>query len=46
MIQKMEYIHNNPCRKKWILADAPEEYQYSSASFYLNDKANKYIELF
>jgi putative transposase len=34
-IQKMEYIHNNPIQPKWKLAMLPEEYHWSSASFYL-----------
>lgn len=32
--QKLDYIHNNPCQGKWILADNPLEYKYSSATFY------------
>ena len=32
--QKLEYIHNNPCSKKWMLAKEPVEYRYSSAKFY------------
>ena len=33
--QKIEYIHNNPCVERWLLAKYPEEYRYSSARFYL-----------
>ena len=36
--QKMEYIHYNPCRPKWNLANSPEEYPWSSARFYMLDK--------
>lgn len=36
--QKMDYIHYNPCRPKWHLANTPEEYPWSSASFYYLDK--------
>ena len=32
--QKLDYIHNNPCQGKWMLADSPILYRYSSASFY------------
>ena len=32
--QKLEYIHNNPVQGKWMLADSPIDYPYSSASFY------------
>ena len=32
--EKLNYIHKNPCQKKWYLADDPEKYLYSSASNY------------
>lgn len=32
--QKLEYIHNNPCRGKWELAKSPLDYRFSSYSFY------------
>ena len=32
--QKMEYIHQNPCKPQWNLAILPEEYKWSSAAFY------------
>lgn len=32
--QKLNYIHNNPIKEKWSLAEAPEKYYYSSAAFY------------
>jgi putative transposase len=34
LIQKLEYMHNNPCQPKWKLAQAPEDYAWSSAEFY------------
>jgi REP element-mobilizing transposase RayT len=34
--QKMDYVHNNPLQDKWRLAEYPEDYRYSSASFYEN----------
>lgn len=34
IMQKMNYIHNNPVREKWKLAENPEEYYYSSAGYY------------
>ncbi|MCB9227116.1 MAG: transposase [Chitinophagales bacterium] len=37
--QKVDYIHKNPLQEKWKLAALPEDYQYSSASFYLQDKS-------
>lgn len=38
-VQKVDYIHKNPLQEKWKLAALPEDYQYSSASFYLQDKS-------
>ncbi len=35
LMQKFEYIHKNPCAPHWNLATIPEEYKWSSASFYL-----------
>src|SRR5258708_18041870 len=31
IMQKLDYIHNNPCTGKWNLADCPENYVHSSA---------------
>ena len=36
--QKLDYIHNNPLQSHWNLALTPEEYKYSSAGFYLQEK--------
>jgi len=33
--QKLNYIHDNPCRGKWNLAESPVDYAHSSARFYL-----------
>ena len=33
-LQKLDYIHHNPCQPKWNLIDVPENYSWSSASFY------------
>ncbi len=32
--QKLDYIHENPCKEKWGLAEQPTDYFYSSARFY------------
>ncbi|MCY7422540.1 MAG: transposase, partial [Chitinophagaceae bacterium] len=37
-LQKMNYIHNNPVHPKWRLAEVPQDYKYSSASFYETGK--------
>lgn len=33
--QKLNYIHENPCRGKWNLAEQPWDYPHSSAKFYM-----------
>jgi hypothetical protein len=42
VLQKLHYIHNNPCSGKWKLANAPLHYEHSSASFYINCKKGNY----
>jgi putative transposase len=37
LIQKMEYIHNNPVNKDWSLVKDRAEYLYSSACYYDKD---------
>ena len=34
ILQKLDYIHWNPCTGKWNLAACPEDYVHSSARFY------------
>ncbi len=34
MEQKLNYIHNNPLQAHWDLVKYPNDYQYSSCSFY------------
>lgn len=36
--QKMDYIHNNPCQPHWKLSKTPEDYIWSSASFYFTEE--------
>ena len=38
LLQKLDYIHNNPIQEHWKLAEFAEEYRFSSASFYYNNK--------
>lgn len=40
VFQKLDYIHNNPCRKKWMLSNNPLDYPYSSYKFYETDVDN------
>jgi REP element-mobilizing transposase RayT len=38
ILQKLNYIHNNPCSGKWSLCEKPYQYPHSSAKFYDGDK--------
>lgn len=42
IVQKLEYIHNNPCSGKWQLAENPASYVHSSASFYYTGQRDTY----
>jgi REP element-mobilizing transposase RayT len=42
VLQKLFYIHNNPCTKRWKLAKEPHHFTHSSALFYLNGKQGYY----
>ncbi|MEO7212913.1 transposase [Mucilaginibacter sp.] len=33
-MQKLDYIHNNPLQDNWRLVEFPEDYKYSSGSYY------------
>ena len=35
ILQKLNYIHNNPCTERWKLAETSIQYIHSSASFYI-----------
>jgi putative transposase len=48
LLQKTEYIHNNPLRGDWrkfLKVENPEDYEYSSARFYLKGIEDKYVRL-
>ena len=34
LIQKLDYIHDNPIKEKWNLCSNAEDYEWSSANFY------------
>ena len=38
MLQKLSYIHKNPCQAHWALASTPEAYTWSSARYYLTEE--------
>jgi REP element-mobilizing transposase RayT len=42
ILQKLHYIHNNPCTGKWKLADSSIHYFHSSASFYISGRQGGY----
>jgi hypothetical protein len=42
VIQKLDYIHLNPCRYKTPLAINPEDYLHSSAKYYLTGEQGIY----
>lgn len=40
--QKLNYIHNNPLQEHWKLAENPDDYIHSSASFYIHRNQGVY----
>lgn len=40
--QKLNYIHDNPCRGEWNLAKSPEDYLHSSAKYYVTGEQGVY----
>ncbi len=42
ILQKLNYIHNNPCQKKRKLVDKSVDYVHSSAGFYFNAEPGIY----
>jgi hypothetical protein len=40
--QKLNYIHDNPCRGKWNLVSSPVDYVHSSTKFYLTGEQGVY----
>ena len=42
MMQKLDYIHKNPCKGKWNLCESPVDYLHSSAKFYLTGEQGFY----
>ena len=42
MKQKLDYMHDNPCRGKWNLVADVTEYKHSSAKFYLSGEQGVY----
>jgi REP element-mobilizing transposase RayT len=42
MRQKLDYMHDNPCKGKWNLVGAPVEYTHSSAKYYITGEQGAY----
>ena len=42
ILQKLNYIHENPCRGIWRLAPSPQDYEHSSAKYYLLQQHGRY----
>ena len=45
LLQKLNYIHNNPVNDKWKLASLPENYFHSSAAFYILNKKHEFVTI-
>jgi hypothetical protein len=44
--QKLNYVHDNPCRGKWNLVSSPVDYVHSSAKFYFTGEQGVYEVFF
>ena len=42
-LEKLNYIHNNPCTGRWQLATSPTDYIHCSAKHYIAGEESKYI---
>lgn len=42
MLQKLDYLHSNPCKGKWMLANSPVYYKHSSAKYYFTGEQSFY----
>ena len=45
LLQKLNYIHHNPCQPHWQIATMPENYIWSSALFYEKNIMEQYTWL-
>jgi REP element-mobilizing transposase RayT len=44
ILQKFNYIHNNPCLGRWNLCEKPYQYPYSSVRFYDGGKTGYQVK--
>ena len=42
VLQKLTYMHNNPCSGRWRLVENPVDYLHSSAKFYITGEQGVY----
>jgi REP element-mobilizing transposase RayT len=42
-LQKLSYMHNNPCSGVWNLVQDPTAYKYSSAKYYISGEHGEYL---
>lgn len=42
-LEKLNYIHNNPCNGEWNLANSPIGYLHSSAKHYIAGEESKLV---
>ncbi len=46
VLQKLDYMHLNPISGRWCLVSLPEQYNFSSARFYLlNEKSFPFLSI-
>ena len=43
LLQKLQYIHLNPVRGKWKLVEHWQDYEHSSARFYVKNKTGGFV---
>ena len=42
-LQKLSYMHNNPCSGIWNLVNNPVDYEHSSAKYYISGGQGEYL---
>lgn len=42
-LEKLNYIHNNPCSGVWKLVENPVDYKHSSAKYYIAGTESEYV---
>lgn len=42
-LQKLSYMHNNPCTGVWDMVKTPSEYKHSSAKYYISGEQGVYL---